>query len=44
MDGLSEEPSDRPEIEEFEKRLMLLKYELNPLIEEDKKKYMENYE
>ena len=37
MDGCSEKPSDRPEIEEFEKRFILLKYELNPLIEDDKK-------
>ena len=43
MDCCSEKPSDRPEIEEFEKRFKHLTMEFNALIEEDFEKYGNNF-
>ena len=44
MDGCSDQPSDRPDIEEFERRFVNLKLELNALIEEDRIKFGESYQ
>lgn len=44
MEGCSKNPSERPEINDFEKRYEMLKVELKSLIEEDYEKFKNTFQ
>ena len=44
MEACSNNPSERPEIKEFEKRYEMLKVELKSLIEEDYEKFKNTFQ